>query len=270
MNRELTQRGYLLARRHTREWRKSETRNPNKIPNPNDEKEAGQLVRASPSPHALRSQAVSLLHAGAGHTLPVVSILSDILTHNAEFVERREYEPFRTDMFPDKKLVVLTCMDTRLIELLPRAMNLRNGDAKVIKNAGAIVSHPFGSVMRSMLVAVYELMAAEVAVVGHYGCGMTGLSCARVLEKAVARGITPATLRSIEEAGVDLQKWLCGFDSPEEGVRQSVTIIRQHPLLPKDVPVHGLIISPETGRIDVLSDGYATGETVAIKKIPGE
>src|SRR5580658_672525 len=117
-----------------------------------------------------------------------MSILSEIQDHHQRFVEQREYEPFRTDVFPDKKLVVLTCMHTRLVELLPRAMNLRNGDAKIIKNAGAIVSHPFGSVMRSILVAVYELMAAEVAVVGHHGCGMTGLSCERFLEKAVARG----------------------------------------------------------------------------------
>jgi carbonic anhydrase len=186
-----------------------------------------------------------------------MSILSDTLEHNAQFVERREYEPFRTDAFPDKKLVVLTCMDTRLVELLPRAMNLRNGDAKVIKNAGAIVSHPFGSVMRSMIVAVYELLAAEVAVVGHYGCGMTKLSCDRVLQKAISRGVTPETLQTLQHAGIDLQGWLSGFDSPEEGVRQSVAIIRQHPLLPKDIPVHGLMICPETGRLDLLSDGYA-------------
>jgi carbonic anhydrase len=112
------------------------------------------------------------------HVLPVrhprgipsgMSVLNDILAHNARFVEQREYEPFLTDRFPDKRLVVLTCMDTRLVELLPRAMNIRNGDAHVIKNAGAIVSHPFGSVMRSLLVSVYELQSNEVAVVGHYG-----------------------------------------------------------------------------------------------------
>ena len=186
-----------------------------------------------------------------------MSILSEIQEHNVRFVERREYEPFLTDAFPDKKLVVLTCMDTRLVELLPRAMNIRNGDAKIIKNAGAIVSHPFGSVMRSLLVAVYELQAAEVAVVGHYGCGMTKLSCDRVLQKAVARGVSPATIESLQHAGIDLQSWLKGFDSPEEGVRQSVDIIRRHPLLPVDVPVHGLMICPETGRLDLLSDGYA-------------
>jgi carbonic anhydrase len=184
-----------------------------------------------------------------------MSILSDILDYNAGFVERREYEPFRTDAFPDKKLAVLTCMDTRLVELLPRAMNLRNGDAKVIKNAGAIVSHPFGSVMRSILVAVYELGAREVAVVGHYGCGMTGLSCANVLQKAMARGITEETLQTLGRAGIDLQKWLTGFDSPEDGVRRSVETIRQHPLIPKDVPVHGLMISPETGKLDLITDG---------------
>jgi len=187
-----------------------------------------------------------------------MSILSDILSHNQQFVARREYEPFRTDAFPDKKLVVLTCMDTRLVELLPRAMNLRNGDAKVIKNAGAIVSHPFGSVMRSILVAVYQLMAAEIAVVGHYGCGMTGLSSAEVLQKAIARGISRDTLQTLDRAGINLQQFLTGFDSPENGVRESVAMIRQHPLLPRDVPVHGLMICPDTGRLDLLSDGSAS------------
>ena len=185
-----------------------------------------------------------------------MSIVSDILGHNAAFVERREYEAFLTDPFPDKKLVVLTCMDTRLVELLPRAMGVRNGDIKLIKNAGAIVSHPFGSVMRSILVAVYELGAAEVAVVGHHGCGMTGLSCARVLDKAQKRGVSDETLAMLKNAGIDLERWLTGFERVETGVEESVKVIRNHPLLPKDVPVHGLIIHPETGKLDLLVDGY--------------
>jgi carbonic anhydrase len=186
-----------------------------------------------------------------------MAILKDILDHNASFVRRREYEPFLTDQFPDKKLVVLTCMDTRLVELLPRAMGVRNGDIKLIKNAGAIVSHPFGSVMRSILVAVYELGAAEVAVVGHSGCGMTSLSCARVIEKARQRGVSDDTLAMLKNAGIDLDRWLTGFDRVETGVEESVKIIRNHPLLPKDVPIHGLVIDSETGKLDVLVDGYA-------------
>src|SRR5438034_8863571 len=112
-----------------------------------------------------------------------MSILNDILEHNRAFVARGDYKPFATDRFPDKKIVVVTCMDARLIELLPAAMNLRQGDAKILKTAGAIVSHPFGGIMRSILVAVYELDAREVLIVGHHDCGMTGLSCARIIDK---------------------------------------------------------------------------------------
>jgi len=193
---------------------------------------------------------------GMAVSLLPMSIMSDILEHNRGFVARKEYEAFQTDRFPNKKLVVLTCMDTRLVELLPQAMNLRNGDVKIIKNAGAIVSHPFGSVMRSILVAVYELGAAEIAVVGHHQCGMTGLSCARVLEKARARGVAEETLSLLQSSGINLESWLTGFTDVREGVKASVGVIRRHPLLPKDVAVHGLIIDPGTGALEVLDDGY--------------
>src|SRR5438105_8241378 len=123
-----------------------------------------------------------------------MTLLSEILDHNHSFVAQKEYEEFRTDQFPNKRMVVLTCMDTRLVELLPRAMGFRNGDVKMVKNAGAIVSHPFGSVMRSILLAIYELNADEVVVVGHSGCGMTGLSCERVIDKARARGVSDDVL----------------------------------------------------------------------------
>jgi len=183
-------------------------------------------------------------------------LLNDILTHNAEFVARNGGAPFRTNPFPDKKLVVLTCMDTRLVELLPQAMSIRNGDVKLLKNAGAIVSHPFGSVMRSILVAVYELGAQEIAVVGHYGCGMAGLSCARIIDKAKARGVPENVFDTLSHSGIDLRAWLTGFDTPETGVRQSVGVIRNHPLLPPGLPVHGLMIDPDSGKLELLMDGY--------------
>ena len=186
-----------------------------------------------------------------------MSLLTNILTHNESFVASRAYEPLRTDRFPNKKLVMLTCMDTRLVELLPKAMNLRQGDFKLIKNAGAIVSHPFGSVMRSILVAVYELNAAEVAVVGHQGCGMTGLSSEMILDKARRRGVADQTITMLRSAGIDLDGWLRGFESPQAGVRSSVEMVRNHPLLPRDVPVHGLLICSETGKLELLEDGYA-------------
>ncbi len=185
-----------------------------------------------------------------------MSLMTDILAHNQQFVQSKGYEPFLTDRFPDKKLVIITCMDTRLIELLPHAMNIRQGEAKVIKVAGAVVSHPFGSVMRSILLAVYELGATEIAVVGHHGCGMTALSCESILQKARERGVTQETLNLLRASGVELDRWLVGFESEEAAVRQTVATIRRHPLLPTGIVVHGLVMHPETGALDTLELGY--------------
>src|SRR4029450_10927154 len=113
-----------------------------------------------------------------------MSILGQILEHNRRFVANCEHARFETDRFPNKKIVIVTCMDTRLVELLPAAMNLRQGDAMVLKTAGAVVAHPFGGIMRSILVSVYQLGANEIAVVGHHDCGMTQLSCESILERA--------------------------------------------------------------------------------------
>ncbi|MBD8497514.1 beta-class carbonic anhydrase [Paenibacillus arenosi] len=182
--------------------------------------------------------------------------LTSILAYNEQFVNRHEYEQYLTDKFPDKKMVIFTCMDTRLVELLPKAMNLRNGDVKIIKNAGAIISQPFGSVVRSVLVAIYELEANEVVVVGHYECGMTGLNSERIVEKAKQRGVDDLVLDTLTNSGIKLHHWLRGFDNVQEGVLNSVRILRNHPLLPSDIPVHGMIIDPTTGKLDLVADGY--------------
>ncbi|MFD1990012.1 beta-class carbonic anhydrase [Paenibacillus nicotianae] len=182
--------------------------------------------------------------------------ITTIMQHNQEFVTSKEYEAYLSSPFPEKKLVILTCMDTRLTELLPKAMNIRNGDAKILKNAGAIISQPFGSVMRSILVAIYELKAEEVIVVGHHGCGMASLNSDHMIEKIHERGIAPEVLTTLENSGIKLKRWLQGFDNEKEGVMRSVDIIKNHPLLPASVPVHGMIIDPATGQLELLVNGY--------------
>ncbi|CAG5078745.1 Carbonate dehydratase [Thermobacillus xylanilyticus] len=191
----------------------------------------------------------------------IMNRLESILEHNRKFVENREYETYMTDRFPDKKMVVVTCMDTRLTELLPRAMNLRNGDAKIIKNAGGIVTQPFGNIMRSILIALYELKATEVFIVGHHECGMTGLNPDVVLEHMRERGIADSTIEMLTNAGFQLDRWLTGFDNVRDSVEKSVRIVSRHPLLPPGTYVHGLIVHPVTGKLDLVVDGY-TGQAV--------
>lgn len=187
--------------------------------------------------------------------------LSALLEHNRHFVENREYEQFKTDKFPGKGLAILACMDARMVELLPKAMGLKNGDAKLIKNAGALITHPWGSVMRSLIMAVYELRADEICVVAHRDCGMRAVDPQRVLDHAMERGVSEDTIATLRAAGIDLDGWLKGFDNVSDSVRHTVQTIRNHPLMPKDVPVHGMVIHPSTGRLEVIVDGYQNDDT---------
>lgn len=185
-----------------------------------------------------------------------MKLLDGILTYNQQFVAEKKYEEYTTTKYPNKRMVILTCMDTRLVELLPKALNVRNGDVKIVKNAGALIMHPFGSIMRSLLVAVYQLQAEEVFIIGHYDCGMSGMKPDVVIEEMKKRGVNQEIFETLNYSGIDVNEWLHGFDNVNDSVAHSVEVIKNHPLMPKDVPVHGLVIDPATGRLDPVINGY--------------
>lgn len=151
-----------------------------------------------------------------------MSKIDEILEFNKCFVENKTYENFNTTKYPNKKIVILSCMDTRLTGLLPAALNLQNGDVKMIKNAGALISNPFGSVMRSLVVAIYELGVDEIFVINHYDCGMQGLNTKLIVEKMISRGISKSELDFIKYLGIDIDNWLKGFDDPCVSIKETV------------------------------------------------
>ena len=173
--------------------------------------------------------------------------IDNILAFNREFVASKGYEAHLTDKYPDKKLAVLSCMDTRLSVLLQEALGLKNGDAKVIKNAGAVILSPWDSTMRSLIVAVYELGVEEIMVVAHTTCGACHMSFGHFREEMLHRGIPEAEL---QRSDVDLDAWLDGFHDTEASVRRTVDAIRQHPLMPADVTVRGFIIDSANGALE--------------------
>ena len=182
--------------------------------------------------------------------------LEEILKFNKEFVENKEYEKYNTTKYPDKKIAILSCMDTRLTELLPKALDLKNGDAKIIKNAGGTVIHPFGSAMRSLLICISEFDIKEIFIIGHYDCGISSMNTDKLIKKMIDQGIDIKTLDTLSRAGIKVKQWLHGFDCVEESVKESVAKVRNHPLMPDNVAIHGLIMDPETGRLDVVINGF--------------
>ncbi len=176
-------------------------------------------------------------------------MIDKIIEYNRRFVAEKGYQKYVTDKYPDKKLAVLSCMDTRLTELLPAALGLRNGDAKIIKNAGGLVITPFDSAIRSLIVAIYELGVDSIMVVAHSHCGACHMSYDHFHHQMLARGITDKTLDTIRKCGIDLNHWLEGFRNTEESVRKTVETILTHPLVPSDITVRGFIIDSETGEL---------------------
>lgn len=178
--------------------------------------------------------------------------IEELLDFNKKFVDEKEYIRYQTDSIPNKKMVVFTCMESRLVELLPRALNLQNGDVKMVKNAGAIIRKSFDSIIKSILVAVYKLQAEEIVVIGHHDCGMSCVDTKELKDMMLDEGISEETFKALDYSGIDFDKEFHGFQTVEESIAQSVEIIREHPLLPSYVLVHGLVIDPHTGKIDVV------------------
>ncbi len=174
------------------------------------------------------------------------------MKHNCEFVAQKGYEKFATSKYPDKKIAIVTCMDTRLVELLPAALGLRNGDVKIIKNAGGTITNPFDSTMRSLLVAVYELLFKEIMVIGHTGCGVQGMNAAEMLHLMRERGVSEEHISLMRHCGIDLDSWLHGFEDTDAAVAETMDLIRNHPLMAQDVKVGGYIMDSLTGELRVV------------------
>lgn len=176
-------------------------------------------------------------------------MIDKILEYNARFVAGKGFERYVASKHPAMRLAVLSCMDTRLTELLPAALGLKNGDAKIIKNAGAVVISQFDSAMRSLIVAIYELGVTQIMVVAHTNCGACLMSYEHLKHQMLARGISQQTIDTVRHCGIDLDNWLEGFGDTEASVCRTVRTIVTHPLVPADVVVRGFIIDSVTGEL---------------------
>ena len=176
-------------------------------------------------------------------------MIDEILKFNQEFVAKEGYKPHVTSKYPDKKIAIVTCMDTRLVALLPAALGIKNGDVKMIKNAGGVINNPWDSTMRSLLVGVYELGVEKIMIIGHTECGVQGMNAEEMIHLMEKRGISVDTISLIKRCGIDLDKWLTGFEDTEKAVKDSVELVKNHPLLPSDIEVSGYIMDSVTGKL---------------------
>lgn len=186
-----------------------------------------------------------------------MALVDDILKANEAFCKNPpvDYtqEDHKKSKLPQKQLAIITCMDTRLVNFLEPALGILRGEAKVIKTAGNGVTGVFDGIIRSLLVCIYELGVQEVLVIGHHECGMEKTTAEGLTKAMLARGVAPEAVHMVQK---ELREWADEFHHPEQNVEDTVDLIRLNPLIPKDVPVHGLIFHPRTGKLDLIVNGY--------------
>ena len=175
-------------------------------------------------------------------------MIPEIQQANQAFVAAGRGAAFAASKIPAKGVAIVSCMDARLITLLTAALGLENGDANIITNAGALVTSPVDSTMRSLLVSIYEMKVKTVMIVGHTDCGVCGMRCTEFFHLMRERGIDE---QFVQEAAHDpiVVNMLTGFTETEQSVRDSVCIVRNHPLVPQDVSVEGYIFDTFTGEL---------------------
>lgn len=186
-------------------------------------------------------------------------MINTIVAYNESFVKEEKYKPYATSKFPGRKLAIVTCMDTRLTELLPAALGIKNGDAKIIKNAGGVIVHPFGSAVRSLLIAIYELGVEDIMIIGHTDCGVQHMDVADMMDRMKQRGISEEVISNLAYCGVDFDKWLGGFDNVNSSVLESVALLKNHPLIPDTVSIYGYVMDSCTGALsEVIKDEHVS------------
>jgi carbonic anhydrase len=177
-------------------------------------------------------------------------IRSEVLAANeayaADFGDKGELA-----MPPARGFAILTCMDARLDPA--KYAGLAEGDAHVIRNAGGRASD---DAIRSLVISHKLLGTREWFVIHHSDCGMLtfdGPTMARLLEESRATAAYEGgTWRNVKTEGGTREGWHVAwleFSDLAQSVRDDVERIRNHPLTPKDVPVHGFIYDVRTGRL---------------------
>ena len=188
-----------------------------------------------------------------------MSILEEILTNNERFLAETTLPII--GHAPRKRTAVITCMDCRLVNVFEPALGLERGDVVELRTAGATISLPeregaSNDLIRSLAGAIYLLGVREVIVVGHTNCGLAHADPTALTASMQALGVDPQQL--IQQEGLGdingLVRWLGAFDDVHVNVQEVVDVIRKSAYLPR-IPVHGLVINIETGKLELVSQG---------------
>lgn len=188
-------------------------------------------------------------------------ILTEVLEANrkyaASFGERAKLA-----LPPARSFAILTCMDARLDPA--KYAGLVEGDAHVIRNAGGRASD---DAIRSLVISYKLLGTREFFVIHHTDCGMEFFSN-DIMRGLLASSLETAQLtssgfrdvgRSPGSRAGEYVEWLTIADQ-KQAVIDDVARIRNHPLVPKSIPIYGFVYDVRSGKLLEVADATVAGK----------
>jgi len=159
------------------------------------------------------------------------------------------------DFADELPVIALTCIDPRLNAYFPNALALPAEEFIWLRNAGNIIITPLSSTMRSLALACAVKGGREIAIIGHTDCQICKTTTTVLLDKLKELGVERHLLPD------NINEYFGMFSSERQNVIKACDIVRHSPLIGPKIPVHGLLLDIETGKLDWLVNGYQTLET---------
>jgi carbonic anhydrase len=164
-----------------------------------------------------------------------------------------------TEFASELPVVALTCIDVRLNPLLPEVLGVPKEQFIWLRNAGNIITGPLSSTMRSLALACVVKGGKEIAVIGHTDCQVGKTTTTELIDRFQALGVA----RHLLPANVN--EFFGMFASERSNVMKAVDVVRHSPLIGPRIPVHGLLVDIETGKVEWLVNGYQTLDTMGAR-----
>ncbi|MBP9899866.1 MAG: carbonic anhydrase [Verrucomicrobiota bacterium] len=156
-------------------------------------------------------------------------------------------------------IAALTCIDVRLNPLLPSVLGIPEDQFIWLRNAGNIITGPVSSTMRSLSLACAVKGAEEIAIIGHTDCQVCKTSTMQLLERLKDLGVERHLLPD------NVNEYFGMFGSERQNIIKGCEIVRASPLIGPKIPVHGLLLDIQTGRLEWLVNGYQAWATMSTK-----
>jgi carbonic anhydrase len=158
------------------------------------------------------------------------------------------------DFADELPVIALTCIDPRLNAYFPNALALPAEQFIWLRNAGNIITTPLSSTMRSLALACAVKGGKEIAIIGHTDCQVCKTTTTVLLDKLKEIGVERRLLPD------NINDFFGMFSSERQNVIKACDIVRHSPLIGPQMPVHGLLLDVETGKLDWIVNGYQTLE----------